>query len=162
MCMSIFRCSNGWHSPLQSAKTKIAGIKIHDTRMLRLMEVLLHQGTQIHPWRTAEIHQAVIAQFGLAQEAYTLTQLRYDVRKLGAHGLVERDGKRYCYRLSDKGARVALMFVLFHKRVCGPLANTLFERRPQQQQRPISKIEVAYHKADAAIQRVLDELPAAA
>ncbi len=148
--------------PVRVGQTKMAGIKIHDTRLLRLMEVLLHQGTQIQAWRTAEIHQAITAEFGLAQEAYTLTQLRYDVRKLRAHGLVERDGKRYCYRLTDKGARVALMFVLFHKRVCGPLANSLFERRPQEQQRPASKIEAAYHKADAAIQHVLDELAAVA
>ncbi len=91
-----------------------------------------------------------------------LTQLRYDLRKLKAHGLVQRDGKRYCYRLTDKGARVALMFVLFHKRVCGPLANSLFDRRPNERYQPNSKIEAAYHKADAAIQHILDELAAAA
>ena len=34
--------------PVASGKTKIAGIKIHDTRMMRLMEVLLHGGTQLN------------------------------------------------------------------------------------------------------------------
>ena len=29
-----------------------------------------------------------------------------------------------------KGVKVAALFVLFHKRVCGPLANTLFHHRP--------------------------------
>ena len=38
--------------PVTSGKTKIAGIKIHDTRMMRLMEVLLHGGTQLNGWRT--------------------------------------------------------------------------------------------------------------
>jgi hypothetical protein len=33
--------------PVMSGKTKIAGIKIQDTRMLRLMEGLLHGGTQL-------------------------------------------------------------------------------------------------------------------
>jgi hypothetical protein len=47
-----------------------------------------------------------------------------------AHGLVEREGRRYCYRLTDKGIRVATMFVLFHKLVCGPLAHTPFQGRP--------------------------------
>ncbi len=42
-----------------------------------------------------------------------------------AHGLLERIGRSYLYRLTDKGAKAALMFVLFHKRVCGPLANSL-------------------------------------
>jgi len=48
------------------------------------------------------------------------------------HGLLVRDGRGYAYRLTDKGSRVALLFVLFHQRVCGPLANSLFQRRPTQ------------------------------
>jgi len=148
--------------PVTVGKTKVPGIKIHDTRLLRLMEMLLHEGSQIQSWRTAEIHERIIKAFGLAQEKYTLTQLRYDLRKLKAHGLLERQGKHYSYRLTEKGARVGLMFVLFHKRVCGPLANSLFERRPSQQQQPVSKIEAAYHKADAAIQHILQQLAAAA
>jgi len=37
-----------------------------------------------------------------------------------AHGLLER-GRRY--RLGPIGVKAARMFLLFHKRVCGPLAN---------------------------------------
>jgi hypothetical protein len=148
--------------PVMIGKTKIAGIKIHNTRMLRLMEVLLHHATQIQGWRTTDLQQAITSAFGLQPDSYTLTQLRYDLRKLKAHGLLERDGKRYCYRLTDKGARVALLFVLFHKRVCGPLAHSLFSRRPNEQHKPKSKIETAYYRADAAIQHVLDELAMAA
>ena len=55
-------------------------------------------------------------------------------------------GSSYCYRLTDKGARIALMFVLFHKRVCGPIANSLFDRRPNEQHKPQSKIETAYYQ----------------
>jgi hypothetical protein len=64
--------------------------------------------------------------------SYSLSQLRYDLRKLKAHGLIERDGKRYAYRLTDKGTRAALLFVLFHQRVCGPMANSFFRHRPAQ------------------------------
>ena len=38
--------------PVMAGKTKVAGIKIHDTRMMRLMEVLLHGGTQLNGWRS--------------------------------------------------------------------------------------------------------------
>ena len=68
--------------PVASGKTKIAGIKIHDTRMMRLMEVLLHAGTQLNGWRSASIHHAILTTFGLSAETYTLTQLRYDLRKM--------------------------------------------------------------------------------
>jgi hypothetical protein len=146
--------------PVPSGKTKIAGIKIHDTRMIRLMEVLLHGGMQLQGWRSAEIHQAILATFGLTADSYNLTQLRYDLRKMKAHGLLERQGKRYLYRLTDKGLKAALMFVLFHKRICGPIANSLFHHRPDVHHRPNSKIENAYHKADHAIQEVLNLLAA--
>ena len=36
-------------------------------------------------------------------------QLRYDLRKLKGHGLIERDGSRYAYRLTTKGVRVTLL-----------------------------------------------------
>jgi hypothetical protein len=146
--------------PVTSGKTKIAGIKIHDTRMMRLMEVLLHGGTQLNGWRTVDIHQAILASFGLAADRYTLNQLRYDLRKMKAHGLLERNGKRYLYRLTDKGTKAALMFVLFHSRVCGPLSNSLFHHQTDESQKPTSKIETAYYKADHAIQQVLDQLAA--
>ncbi len=146
--------------PVVSGKTKIAGIKIHDTRMMRLMEVLLHGATQLNGWRSAGIHQAILTSFGLSAEAYTLTQLRYDLRKMKAHGLVERIEGGYRYRLTDKGTKTALMFILFHKRVCGPLTNSLFHHRPHETLKPGSKIETAYYKADYAIQHVLDLLAA--
>jgi hypothetical protein len=147
--------------PVMSGKTQIAGIKIHETRMMRLMEVLLHGGTQLNGCRSADIHQAILTTFGLAAGSYTLTQLRYDLRKMKAHGLLERIGRSYRYRLSDKGAKAALMFILFHKRVCGPLANSLFHHRPDEALKPqASKVETAYYKADHAIQHVLDLLAA--
>ncbi len=73
--------------PVMAGKTKIAGIRIHDTRMLRLMEVLLHGGTQLNGWRSHDIHQAVLTTFALSATTYTRNQLRYDLRKLKAHGL---------------------------------------------------------------------------
>jgi hypothetical protein len=37
----------------------------------------------------------------------------------------------YTYRLTDKGVKVALLFLFFHKRLCGPLASNLFHHRRQ-------------------------------
>ena len=70
----------------------------------------------------------MLATFGLDSETYTLTQLRYDLRKIKGHGLLHRVGRSYRYRLTPKGNRVCLLFVLFHQRVCGPLAHSLFHR----------------------------------
>jgi len=146
--------------PIAVGRTKIPGIKIHDTRMMRLMEVLLHGGSQLGEWRTTQIHVAILTAFGQSAERYSLTQLRYDLRKLKAHGLLERIGRRYAYRLSQKGIRTAAMFILFHKRVCGPLANSLFHHRPEDRTPQLAKIERAYHQADTAVQKLIDLLAA--
>ncbi len=146
--------------PIPCGRSKIPGIKIQDTRRMRLMEVLLHGGTQLVGWRTAQSHETIRTTFAPSANAYTLTQLRYDLRKMKGHGLLERDGKRYCYRLTEKGKKVAAMFVLFHQRVCGPLANSLFHHRPEKVSAPPAKIEAAYHKADDAIQNLIDLLAA--
>ena len=77
-----------------------------------------------------------------------------------AHGLVERDGKHYSYRLTEKGTKVAAMFVLFHKRVCGPLANSLFHHRPDKVNVIDSRLEKAYHRADESIEKIVELLAA--
>jgi hypothetical protein len=146
--------------PIAAGHTRIPGIKIHDTRVMRLLEVLLHGGPQLVGWRTSQIHTAILAAFGLTADRYSLTQLRYDLRKLKAHGLLERIGRSYAYRLTEKGIRTAAMFILFHKRVCGPLANSLFHHRPEDRTPQPATIEQAYHQADTAVQRLIDLLAA--
>jgi hypothetical protein len=89
---------------------------------------------------SSRIHQAV------------LTQLRYDLRKLKGHTLLQRDGSRYAYRLTTKGVEVALLFLFFHKRLRGPLANSRFHHQPKPQHRPKSRLETAYLHADKALQ----------
>ena len=63
------------------------------------MEVLLHGGTHVGGWTAKQIHEAVLTTFGLSERRYRLNQLRYDLRKLKGHALLERDGSRYAYRL---------------------------------------------------------------
>jgi hypothetical protein len=147
--------------PIVVGTAKYPGIKIHDTRMIRLLQVLLHAGTTVGGWRAQQLHQVILTSFGLNDKRYGLNQLRYDLRKLRAHALLERDGTRYAYRLTDKGVKVAMVFVLFHQRLCGPLANSLFSHRPNPNFQPDSKLEAAVHKADDSIQKVIELLEVA-
>lgn len=56
--------------------------------------------------------------------------------------------------------KVALLFICFHKQLCGPLANSLFHDRPAALGSN-SKLEAAFHKADHSIQNII-QLPGAA
>jgi DNA-binding PadR family transcriptional regulator len=147
--------------PICKGSVRIAGIKLHDTRMIRLMEILLDTGTRISGWSSRQIHQALLARFRISEPSYSLGQLRYDLRKLRAHGLLERDRRRYVYALTEKGTRTALLFLLFHKRVFGPLAHSQFVRRPNLAHGPDSKLERAYQRADKAIDEIVQLVRAA-
>ena len=69
--------------------------------MIRLMEAIMHTGICINGWSSAQIHKTIINAFELPN--YTINQLRYDLRKMKAHGLVKRNGRQYSYVLTEKG-----------------------------------------------------------
>ena len=87
-------------------------IKVHETRIIRLLEVLLHGGNTVGGWTAKQIHDVVLTSFQLSSKTYGLNQLRYDLRKLKGHGLLERDGSRYAYQLTTKGVQVPSVLVL--------------------------------------------------
>ncbi len=147
--------------PIAIGAVRYPGIKIHDVRVIRLLEVLLHGGSHVGGWTAKQIREAVLTTFHLADADYGLSQMRYDLRKLKGHGLIERDGARYAYRLTSKGVQVALLFLFFHKRLCGPLANSRFHHRPVPQHQPATRLEAAYHRADRAIEHIVNLLAAA-
>jgi hypothetical protein len=144
--------------PIQKGSTRVAGIKIHDTRMIRLMEVLIDAGSTINAFSARRIHQILLERFRISEQTYSFNQLRYDLRKMKSHGLIARSGRRYTYALTEKGTRIALLFVLFHQRLFGPLAYSQFVRRPAAEHCPKSKLEQAYRRADSAIDQVVELL----
>jgi hypothetical protein len=147
--------------PVESGGRKTPGIRVEDVRMIRLLEVLLHAGSSLGGWTARQIHAAVLERFELTTSRYGLNSLRYDLRKLKGQGLLEREAGRYAYRLTEKGQRVAALFLLFHQRLCGPVAGGQFGRRPEQHYCPRSPLERAYYKADQAIDEIVSILRAA-
>jgi hypothetical protein len=140
--------------PLIQGKTKVAGIKLENTRLMRLLELLMQgAGGHFRKWTTSQLHQAVLDACNLKPKDYTLTQLRYDVRKLRLHGLIERLPKSYAYRFTPKGTKLSILLVQLRKRIYGPLAFGLFRARPNPEFIPDSPFEKAYLK----IERAFDE-----
>jgi hypothetical protein len=147
--------------PVIQGKTKVAGIKLEQTRVLRLLEVLL-QGANGHlkRWTTAQLHQTVLDQGRLKPQDYTLNQIRYDLRKLRLHQLIERIPHSHAYRFTHKGHKLALLLIQLRKRIYGPAAFGLFHHRPDPQHMPDSAFEQAYHKIDRAFDEAINLLAA--
>ena len=81
--------------PITIGAVRYPGIKIHDPRVIRLLEVLLHGGSHVGGWTVKQIHRAVLTAFHLSDTAYRLNQLRYDLRKLKSLPL-RRQGATVC------------------------------------------------------------------
>jgi hypothetical protein len=83
------------------------------------------------------------------------------MQAMSARSLTGGANRRYAYRLTAKALKVALLFTLFHQRICGLLANSLFHHRPDPTVQPKSKREAAYYKAEPSIQQIIELVQAA-
>lgn len=146
--------------PVVHGKTKIPGIKLHDKRIIRLMEILLHSGGSLGCWKTRDIHNSILKKHRLNEGDYTINQLRYDIRKLKAHGIIERIEHTITYRMTEFGKKVCLHFILFHNKIYGPIANSLFNFQQNKNQTFNSKLEKAYNRIDRDIEKFITLLAA--
>ena len=147
--------------PVIQGDTKVAGIKLEHTRVLRLIEVLLQKANgNLRTWTTATLHRAMLDQFPIKPSDYTLHQLRYDLRKLRLHALIERIPHTYNYRFSSQGLKQAILLVQLRRRIYGPLAFGLLHHRPNQEHSPDSQFERAYFRVEKAVDELIELLAA--
>ena len=97
-----------------------------------------------------------MARHQLAEPAYRLSQLRYDLTKLRAKGLVERLGASRRYRLTELGLRLGVLLVKLRVRLLGPLV-ALTGTTPRPAASPSTSVDGAFAEVDTA----LDHLSAA-
>jgi hypothetical protein len=147
--------------PVQLGTTQIAGIKLEQRRLMRLLEILLRRaGGGFGGWTVPQVRAAVLDTFNLKPSDYSLNAVRYDLRKLRAHGLLERIPHTYRYRLTLKGQKAATLLTLLRKRIYGPIAAATFQHRPTAEPTPNSPFERAYAKVDKALDELLLALAA--
>jgi hypothetical protein len=109
--------------PTIIGQRRIPGLKIHDDRVIRLLEALLHPAAFAPDWTTRELHSRVLGRHQLGDSDYRLSQLRYDLAKLRAKGLVERLGTSRRYRFTPQGLKLGVLLVKLRTRLLGPLTN---------------------------------------
>lgn len=147
--------------PLTVGKTRIAGVRLDQARVMRVLEVIVRGvGGHLRRWTAAELHQQVLKAFELKAGSYTLNQLRYDLRKLRGHGLIERVAHSYCYQVSVTGYKQAILMLQLRRRIYGPIASGVLQHRPVPEHTPNVPIERAYSRVDQAIDELVDLLAA--
>ena len=144
--------------PVLLGRRRVPGLKLEDDRVIRLLETLLHPGTFVADWTSREVHARLLARHRLEEADYRLSQLRYDLGKLRAHGLVERVGTSRRYRLTAQGLKLGVLLVKLRTRLLGPLTSLAIEAPPHRSPRTSSEVETAFRQVDAALTHLCDTL----
>ena len=143
--------------PTLIGQRRVPGLKLHDDRVIRLLETVLNPGGFINHWTTRELHTRIVARHQLTADDYRLSQLRYDLSKLCAKGLIERIGKTRRYHLTATGLKLGVLLVKLRTRLLGPLFSIIADPTPHSAKPRSNPLDAAYHELDAA----LDHLSAA-
>jgi hypothetical protein len=124
----------------------VAGIRLDNDRIIPLLEVLMHSSSQLNGISAAHLHKAVLDAYHLTAEQYTRNQLAYDLRKLKAHGLIQRSDNQYVYLLSDYRRKAAAILVILRNRILRPIAGSIFDRPPKLSLKTNSKLQTQYRR----------------
>jgi DNA-binding transcriptional ArsR family regulator len=147
--------------PCRIKSQRMAGIRLENDRIIRMLEVLMHSSSQLRGLSAAQIHQAILEAHQLSPNQYTRSQLAYDLRKLRAHGLIERPDNRYVYALSDYGRKAVAMLVIVRNRILRPIAGSLFERPVKSALKPNSTLQAQYRRTTKSFNDLIALLKAA-
>jgi hypothetical protein len=143
--------------PTTQGSRRIPGIKLHDDRVIRLLGALLHPGGLVADWTSRDVHARVLARHRLVDTDYRLSQLRYDLTKLRAKGLVERIGKTRRYRFTTLGLKLGTLLVKLRTQLLGPLvAIATTPSRPRSNH--LSLVEAAIRQLDQSLNTLCQTL----
>jgi hypothetical protein len=131
-------------APTLLGRRRIPRIKLHDDRVIRLMDVLLHPGGFVADWTTRDVHARLLERHRLTDAGYRLTQLRYDLTKLRAKGVVQRIGTSRRYTVTALGVRLGVLLP----------SKAHAARSPKH----LSAVETALRQVDASLDNLCAQL----
>jgi len=116
------------HDPIRGAKafadltapvvtdsgTRIPGLRFGDTRVHALLQALLVHRLLPYGFTNRELRTLIAPLLGTTAEHITAGQMTYDLRRLRAHGLIERIPRTRRYTVTDTGLQNALLFTHAH------------------------------------------------
>jgi hypothetical protein len=141
------------------------GLRLDDARLLALLGTLTNFVYLIGKacFQTSDLLAGM--QRALGQPDYRLSQLRYDLGKLRAKGLVRRLARSRRYELSPEGYRLAVLYQKLDTRLYGPLTAGILEPVPSDAWLPASrkaKLDRLYEAVDKALQALSEGVGIAA
>ncbi len=106
---------------------------------------------------TQSLREQAVANPCLGKE-YALSQVRYDLGKLRAKGLIEKVPGQNRYRLTCVGLNICALLTKLRSRFFGPLLSLARWPRPDNMFDPTCPINRCYQSIDAALKILMAEV----
>jgi hypothetical protein len=94
--------------------TRIPGLRFGDTRVHALLQALLIHRLLPHGFTNRDLRTLIAPLLGTTTEDITAGKMTYDLRRLRAHGLIQRIPRSRRYQLTNTGLQQALLFTHAH------------------------------------------------
>ncbi|MBS4727904.1 hypothetical protein MSM1_05925 [Mycobacterium sp. SM1] len=152
------------HDPIRGAKTftdlttpvftdsgtRIPGLRFGDIRVHALLQVLLVHRLLVHGFTSRDLRTLIAPLLGKTAEHITAGQMTYDLRRLRAHGLIQRVPHTRRYTVTATGLQHAFLFTRVHDHLLRAGLAQVSDPSPPRK----SKL----HNASRAYQAAIDEL----
>ncbi len=102
---------------------RAAALRLGDRRVLALMQTLCLFALHPSGFRHRDVRAAVGQLLGRPRDDYGASHMTYDLRRLRLHGLIERVPKTHRYRITEPGARLAVLYLRIYARGFRPAAS---------------------------------------
>jgi hypothetical protein len=95
---------------------RAAALRLGDRRVLALMQMLCLFALHPNGFRHRDVRPALAQLLGRPLTDYGASQMTYDLRRLRLHGLIARVPKTHRYRITETGARLAVLYLRVYAR----------------------------------------------
>jgi len=106
------------------------GLRFGQPRVMALFAALSRFASSVNGFRHAEVREIVAALLGIAPEAYTPSQMSYDLRRLRLKGLIARLAGKHTYILTTYGRKVVYLMTKLQQRIFNLASAALTTRIP--------------------------------
>jgi hypothetical protein len=93
------------------------GLRFGQPRIMALFAALSRFAPSLNGFRHADVREIVPALLGIAPEAYTPSQMSYDLRRLRLKGLIARIAGTHTYILTTYGRKVVYLMTKLQQRI---------------------------------------------
>jgi hypothetical protein len=136
--------------PIVVDTQRAAALRFGDRRVLALMQTLCLFALSPTGFRHRDVRTHIAPLLSRAPDEYTSGQMTYDLRRLRLHRLIARVPHSHRYRLTELGARMAVLYVRVYARGFRPAASLPTPG--------IRRGSPALERLDAALTKFLEEV----